>query len=248
MMDALHNKAMSLISLKRYTEAEKTLHTVLTLSPALASAQRHLANVGSHWLRPVQSKRYRLEPWGPAHVSYLRACFGHRAFIRLYNRHLSLLGSDKDLAEKIKASAGAHPLDTKAVNWVIVDRATSEPLGLAALVEIDFAHRRAEFLLGMPEPEKAAWGAGLEVALLVMHFAFRTASLNKLVSIVYAHNRAAQDNTMELGFSQEGYLRAELWNADTGSYQDIYRNGMTQDQFFGQARLKKLTRRLLGMN
>ena len=85
------------------------------------------------------------------------------------------------------------------------------------------------------------------LTLMVMHFAFNTVRLNKLVSIVYANNREAQTNTLELGFAAEGYLREELWQADAGCYQDIHRNGMTQQQFRAQPRLQRLAQRLLGL-
>lgn len=248
MVDALHNKALSLISLRLYAQAESTLQTVLTLQPNTPTASRHLANVSSHWVQPVLGPRFRLQPWCAAHADFLHKCLAHRPFMSRYNRHWAPLQGEHTLPEWLAQRVQAHPMDTRSVNWVIVDTTSGTPLGLAGLTEIDFVHRRAEFMLGLLEPDHAPWGAGLEVALMVMNFAFNTVRLNKLVSIVYAYNREAQANTLELGFAAEGYLREELWQADVGCYQDIHRNGMTQQQFKAQLRLQRLAKRLLGLN
>jgi diamine N-acetyltransferase len=79
-----------------------------------------------------------------------------------------------------------------------------------------------------------------------MDFVFNRVGFNKLTTYVYGDNHAAQRNALALGFTQESYLREQVLLPETGRFVGIYGNGMTLKDFRANARLARLSRRLLG--
>jgi diamine N-acetyltransferase len=139
------------------------------------------------------------------------------------------------------------------LDWLLLKMETggdgvsaSRPIGIANLVDIQFGHRRAEFLIGIPDPTDRSASAGLEATLLVMDFAFNRVGLNKLTTFVYGDNQVSQNNTLALGFTQESHLREHLALPDSGRLIDLYGNGMTVSDFRSNTRLARSSRRLLG--
>jgi diamine N-acetyltransferase len=139
-----------------------------------------------------------------------------------------------------------HPCQTKSVDWIIYRKNSSQPAGIANLADINLAHRRAEFLIGLPDPEDRTRGIALEATLLILDYVFNRIKLNKLTTNVYAGNFFSQKNTLALGFTQESFLREHLVDPVHGNFLDVYGNGMTARDFRSNSRISKLSSRLLG--
>ena len=137
-------------------------------------------------------------------------------------------------------------VNRKLLTGLFSKKITGQPIGIANLVEIQFVHRRAEFLIGLPNPEDHASGIGLEATLLVLDYAFNRVGLNKLTTFVYGDNIRSQQNTRALGFVQESCLREQIWEQTSGKFLDLYGNGMTLSDFRANKHLSKLSQRLLG--
>lgn len=82
----------------------------------------------------------------------------------------------------------------------MLKKSSAKPVGVASLADVQVGHRRAEFLLGIPHESEQLNGVGLEAALLILDFAFNRVGLNKLTSLVYLDNLAAQKTPLAWAF------------------------------------------------
>lgn len=244
--EASNNLGQALKSLGRIDEARSHFRKALQRMPGFRQASLNLAEVDSNWLEPLEGKKLYLRRYEAQDAAYLRHCHQNDAFMALYNQYIPRNQSVNDLAAKLQQAQALHPCQTKMVDWIIIRKNTNQPMGIANLADINFSHRRAEFLIGLPDPEDHARGAALEATLLILDYAFNRVQLNKLMTNVYATNRYSQDNTVALGFVQESFLREHLIDPTDGKFLDVYGNGMTLNDFRSNTRIAKLSRRLLG--
>lgn len=246
--EAYNNLGQLLKVLGKISEAAQCFRQALDLRPDFPEAITNFAEVNPAWLEPLEGKRIHLRRYCEEDAAFLHRCFQDAAFMARYNHNIPRHLSPEDLAKKLRKTQELHPCQSRAVDWVIFRKDTGQSIGLANLVEIQYIHRRAEFLIGIPEAADRTGGTGLETTLLVLDHAFNRLGLNKLTTLVYGDNISSQQNTLALGFVQESYLREHLAGAGSGRFLDLYGNGMTQRDFRANTRLAKLSRRLLGRN
>lgn len=191
------------------------------------------------WQQPRTGKRIVLSRMTSRHRSFLSFCRRNQAFQHQYHlfQDSSQEGIERDLKEAERPTS-----ETKKISWVI--ETNERPIGLASLVGIDFNNLRAEILIGIPN--ERAFGMGLEATLLVMEFAFSVVKLSKLFSYVYSDNIISQQNTMHLGFRQEGLLRSHVFDPISKQPLDLFINGCLSYEFFNNQKLMTLANRLLG--
>jgi diamine N-acetyltransferase len=247
--EALYNLGQALQENGQIAAAHGCYQQLLRLQPDDVTAQRRAREVDSLWLEPLVGQQLMLRRFQVDDAAFLSRCYANDAFMRFYHHFLPRRQPLPVLEKKLSDNAALHPCQTKSIDWLICRTDPSgnpHPVGLANLADIQFAHRRAELLIGIPEPLDRLGSAGLAACLLVMDFAFNRVKLAKLTSYVYALNPAAQQNTLALGFKQEGYLSAHLVQPDSGEMMDLYTNGLTLADFRQKKRLAKVSRRLLG--
>lgn len=244
--EAYNNLAMAYRARGEITEAAACFRKALELRPGFRKAASALAEVSPQWQEPLDGHHLQLRRYREDDAAFLAECFRNTGFMALYNQYLPRSLGTTNLAAKLRDAAAKHPYQTQSVDWIIVRKQSDKRIGIANLTEINFQHRRAEFLIGIPDPAEQTTGAGLEASLLVLDFAFNRVDLHKITNIVYADNPAAQKNTLALGFVAEGYQREHICDPDNGRYHDIHFNGMTVGDFRSNGRIAKLSRRLIG--
>ncbi|MGZ5018275.1 MAG: GNAT family N-acetyltransferase [Methylobacter sp.] len=196
-------------------------------------------SAASFWYEPCQGKRVALTRLKPIHREFLVSCRGNANFQHHYHlfQDNSTEAIDRDLQK-----ANAAPTETKQISWVVEREGV--PIGLAELVDLNLNNSRAEIIVGFPEEQP--FGISLEATLLIMEFAFSKIGLHKLISYVYGDNPKGQQNTLHLGFQQEGLLREHVFDSASGERLDLYVNGCLSTDFFQNKTIMKLTNRLLG--
>lgn len=244
--EAHNNMGQALKSLGRIKEARNHFHRAVALSPGFHKAIQNCMEVGSVWIEPLYGNKLYLRRYNEGDATYLHQCYKNTTFMMQYNHYIPRHQQLEKLAEKLREVHEKHPCQLKSVDWLILRKDTGQPIGITNLVEIQFLHRRAEFLIGLPNPEHHARGYGLEATLLVLDYAFNRVGLNKLTTIVYGENISSQKNTLALGFTQESYLREQIFESASKKFITLYGNGMTLSDFRTNTRLPKLSRRLLG--
>ena len=115
-----------------------------------------------------------------------------------------------------------------ALQWVVVDKASSAVIGSCLLFQYDAPSARAElgYVLG-----RAHWGAGLmrEALAGVLDCAFYTLALRRIEAEVDPRNVASGKLLKSLGFTPEGILRAR-WMTK-GEARDVESFGLLRPEW-----------------
>ena len=241
-----NNRGLVLKELGHIEEATQCFRHALKLRPGYANAQASLAEMDPVWVSPLNGSTVGLRRWREEDADYLHACYRDAAFMNQYNHFIPREQSRNALERKLRTVQDAHPCQTRSVDWLIVRQDRHQPIGIAGLVEIQFAHRRAEFMIGFPNPQDRAARAGLEAGILVLDYAFNLVGLNKLTTFVYGDNEGSRKNTLAFGFMQESTLREHIAGDTGGEFLDLFGFGMTCSDFRSNLRLAHLSIRLLG--
>lgn len=243
-LDALCEYATLALKLKRPIEAGWALHYASELQTPSEYLPHDLLmpSLVCHpvWHHPLKSKNLMLIRPQEQHRDFLTKLLQKNSFVERYN---SFIGNGPAVVEGFMQRARLPPLQTKQLDWIVADL-NGQPLGLACLADLDFENRRAEWLLGFPElPEMRQ--KMVEAALLLFVVAFGCLRLEKLYGYVYQSNVSAQAATRHLGFQNEGVLRTHVRNRITGKREDLHVFGFLRDEFFKDARLKKMGKKLV---
>jgi len=196
-------------------------------------------------LAPLQGKRLRLERRAPQHTDFIWQCRQDRRFWELYRMTDDPNETPDEIHAKLVEENKLLPHQLRWLEWVIFRIDQNKPIGLAAVADYQPQHQRGEFLIGIIDPNEQKAGIGLEASLLAIDFAFNYLKLNKFMSFVYGYNNASQQNTLQLGFIQEGLFKEHMFIPNKG-YIDLYQNGLLASDFRNNPRLSKLSQRLLG--
>jgi len=98
----------------------------------------------------------------------------------------------------------------KVVQFVILEKETSRPVGTTFLRDINYDHEKAEFGIFLGEETVMGFGYGTETAVLMVDYAFNTLKLHKIFLRFIATNTAAEKSYLKAGFIREAYLRDEV--------------------------------------
>ncbi|MDO9470306.1 MAG: GNAT family N-acetyltransferase [Nitrosomonas sp.] len=241
-----NNLGQALKNLGRLDEARSHFRSAIKFRPDFHKAAQNYLEIDPAWIKPLDGEKLTLRRYSEDDAEYLHQCYKNNTFMTQYNHYIPRHQRIEDLAIKLRETNTKHPCQLKSVDWIIFKKATDQPVGIANLVEIQFHHRRAEFLIGFANPEHHNKSYGLEATLLVLDYAFNRVGLNKLTTVVYSDNAFAQKNSLALGFVQESYLREQIMEPNGEKFLNLYGNGMTLNDFRNNKRIPKLSRRLLG--
>jgi diamine N-acetyltransferase len=249
--DRFPNNGLSAIALgraawecKNREVAHRSYQQALQLLPQELTEVRSqishmLFKLAPFWWSSVQGRRLILVRKGLQHTDFLIECRQNKDFHHHYNLFQE---ATPDAVKRELKVADRPPLDSKKIEWVV--EKNGQPIGVAALVDLNMNNSRAELLIGFPGDVSAL--ATVEATLLVLEFAFATLGLFKVYSYVYSDNPKGQKNTLSLGFEQEGILKSHVQDPYLKQRLDLYVNGCLQDDFFSNITLMKMAQRLLG--
>jgi diamine N-acetyltransferase len=123
-----------------------------------------------------------------------------------------------------------HVHDLRERRFVVVDNA-GLTVGLTELIELDYIHRRGEFVI-IIAPEAQGRGFATGATALAADYAFCVLNLRKLYLIVDVMNQAAIHIYEKCGFEQEAELIEEFFG--NGEYHNVYRMCMFQQAFLAR--------------
>ncbi len=244
--EAYNNLGQVLKKIGKISQSRESFQKALALRPDFAQAQCNHAEVDTTWIEPIDGKHLYLRRYQPEDAAYLHQCYQNDAFMMQYNQYTPRHQHLDALADQLQLNRTLHPCQSKAVDWIILKKQPHERVGIANLVEIQFSHRRAEFLVGLPNPQNHTHGIGLEATLLVFDFAFNRIALNKLTAHIYESNAFSRQNALAIGFVHESNLREHILDPDTGYFANVHSYGMTLHDFHSNLRISKLSQRILG--
>jgi RimJ/RimL family protein N-acetyltransferase len=226
---ASHQWREALVALQK---AQSCLRKGQTLPASLAGL---LKDLSVQWWEPIVKPGFVMRIPEMADQEFLSSTFQNQQFMQHYHR---FQGGGEDDVRKIIAAAKLSPRQTRRMDWIVLDR-HHHPVGLAAIVDIDWGNQRGEWLIGFPN--KQSQTLAFKTSVAVLEFAFRRFALAKVLIYVYEDNPDAQTNALHLGFQQEGRLRSHI--ATSAGRIDLYINGMTLADFEKNPLLGKLEKR-----
>jgi diamine N-acetyltransferase len=131
-----------------------------------------------------------------------------------------------------------HVHDLRERRFVVVD-SDGRTIGLTELIELDYIHRRGEFVI-IIAPEAQGHGFATGATELASDYAFSVLNLRKLYLIVDVSNAAAIHIYEKCGFRREAELIEEFFG--NGEYHNVYRMCMFQHDFLAGKRASDETR------
>ena len=229
----------SSVRLNKKSQAQSLANRPLPSSPTVSSNTSYRALCGN---------RLTLERMGPQHAAYLFDTYRDNAFWAKYRMNQNRNGNLKEIESRLEQESKFSPAQLHKIEWVIFKNSVDGkvPIGLAGLTSFSAEQKRAEFLVGIVDPQERLTGIGLEASLLVFDYAYNVEMLHKLVSLIYGDNTESQSNTIALGFKSEGILRGHIRKAKSDQFVDVYQNGFLVDEFRASTKLSRLSIRLLG--
>lgn len=103
--------------------------------------------------------------------------------------------------------------DPESVRFLIYDRATVQPIGIAAYDGIDYRNGVADYSIVIGEAEFHSRGYGTETTRLMLDYAFTALGLNAILLELFEYNPAAQRAYEKAGFRLAGRRReAHFWD------------------------------------
>ncbi|MBX5446809.1 GNAT family N-acetyltransferase [Sphaerobacter sp.] len=93
------------------------------------------------------------------------------------------------------------------VGFQIYERATWQPIGTCALIDIDHRNGTAEFVITIGEATHRGRGYGTEATRLALDYAFTALGLHDVMLKVYAFNQAGIRAYQKAGFKEIGRRR-----------------------------------------
>lgn len=240
---------------KDFKRARELILQGLIFFPDQHALLDRLFIVDARWNMPLFSNRIHLSLPGEDDFSFLQQCYENTSFME----QLLPMGRRKQNPASLLQALRHNEFSvaqSKTMHWIIKKEVKSiehpssspvefKPVGLASLIDIQIAHRRAELLVGFPDVGGRNKVSAI-VMLLIFDFAFNQIGLHKLVSTVLANNQHSQRSTIAIGFSQEGLRRQHLRDPKTREWLDCYENGLVADSFRANPVIARLSKRLLG--
>lgn len=176
--------------------------------------------VDPRWCLFISSNNTHLVRPEESDLSFLQQCFANKEFMAQFLP----MGRRNQSVESMRLALRQNEFPvarSRAVHWIIKKNQhsdqpkeslieNSKPIGLASLVDIQIAHRRAELLFGIPNQADRKQAAVVIANLLIFDFAFNLIGLHKLTAKVIESNQHSQKSTISIGFKQEGFFYEHL--------------------------------------
>jgi len=117
-----------------------------------------------------------------------------------------------------------------AKSYIMVEKGNEIPIGIVALINIDYKNRNAECIIDIGEKEYWGKGFGSEGLKLLLDYVFYEMNLHRVSLKVFSFNDRALRLYTKIGFQQEGSSRQSLFR--DGEWHDIIHMGLLQNEYF----------------
>lgn len=191
------------------------------------------------WWASLEHGAVSLRRCHAADTDFFHHCYTDPLFMNNYCRASGWQG---DLLRALHRYGQEPPLALGMVQWVVCLH--GQAVGLASLSHLDIINKKAEFSIGIPGVPPP--GLALKASLMVMHFAYFMAGLNKLYTYVYEENKIAAKNTERLGFLQEGFLHDHFFLNQ--NFVNVYYFGLTKDKLIADERILRLAKKCISQS
>lgn len=117
----------------------------------------------------------------------------------------------------------------KVVQFIIIEREGSLPVGSVFIRDIDEVHKKGEYGIFIGEDKMRGKGLGTEATRLILDYGFGPLGLNKIFLRVLADNAGAIRSYEGAGFVREGYLKEDVFV--NGKFCDVVLMAIQKGEF-----------------
>lgn len=125
------------------------------------------------------------------------------------------------------------PMISRKIEWIV--EVDNEPVGIAALVGLDWMNRRAQPQLGFLNTRRAK--DIVKASAMMLDFGFNKIAFKKATSHVYEYNSKSQKYTLHIGFKEEGFLHSHVYNPKTKMRIGMYVYGYIEEDYLKNNKL-----------
>jgi len=165
-------------------------------------------------------------------------------FMRLFRLNDQVKTVEK-VRERLIARSRSTPAETGYLECLMVHK-THGVIGIVGAADYSSFHQRAESLTGIFDEQHRSISYGIEACLLMGDLVFNAYHLHRFYAYCYGYNRPAQAAMSAGGFELEGIMKEHLFDPVSQQYVDMYIYGMTEKQMRENARIARLSKRLIG--
>ena len=192
------------------------------------------------WWEPLEVKGIVVRRRAPEHAEFVSGAFSDPVFREQFSPDaVPQVVSVSELTQTLYHEYLTPPLISHNAHWIVFFQ--SQPVGFISLCNLDFRHKKSEFLVGFPDRNRSFSSVGS--SLLLIDHSFNRLGLEKLFSLVRLDNELSQKSTESLGFRREGILHGEFLDQVSGQRLSLYRNGLLRSEFEASSRTEKLMKR-----
>lgn len=150
-----------------------------------------------------------------------------KEFRHWYDSYISV-SLDMIVDDIKKAKAITDPSATR-VEFIVKNKRTGEPIGVAAIKEIDRQNGHAEIALGIADQSKRLVGYGVDLMIVLLDVIFYHFGFEKCYTKVNDNNNLGLKSALSFGFIAEGKLRKHIFI--DGHYVDQWILAIQKDEY-----------------
>ena len=158
---------------------------------------------------------------------YFQKWFMNKAFRHWYDSYMSV--SLDMIEDQICQTKDVTDPSAERVDFVVKNKRTGEPIGIASIKDIDRQNGHAEIALGIGDEQNRLAGFGVDLMIVLADVVFYHFGFEKCYSKVNDNNRLGLKSALSFGFTAEGKLRKHTFI--DGQYIDQWILGMTREEY-----------------
>lgn len=120
------------------------------------------------------------------------------------------------------------PLATQ-FNFIVRSKRTKQPIGMAALMDIDRQNGHAALALGIAEEKHRLAGFGVDLMIVLCDIVFDEFGFSRCYMRVNDNNPLGLNSALSFGFQKEGRLRRHIFTG--GQYTDQWILGLLKEEY-----------------
>lgn len=115
------------------------------------------------------------------------------------------------------------------INFIVRAKNSGEPIGVAAIMDIDRQNGHAAIALGIADENKRLVGYGIDLMIVLCDLVFNEYGFKRVYMRVNDNNRLGLRSALSFGFKEEGRLRKHMFIG--GKYVDQRILGLLYDEY-----------------
>lgn len=133
------------------------------------------------------------------------------------------------ITSEIKSGRDITDPQASRINFIVRSKRTGQPIGVAAIMDIDRQNGHAALALGIADSENRLVGFGVDLLIVLCDIVFYEFGFTRCYMRVNDNNPLGLRSALSFGFQQEGRLRRHIFIG--GQYIDQWIVGLLKEEY-----------------